>query len=686
MRSLIVGMSVAVVAATVHAVSYTWPADTSGGLRFEGGSYEVSQTTGDMVNNGGAIVVTNATLNAWNADGDDVNFLNESGGTTTLDKGGTFRVYSLKSDGILNLNPGSRLELEKFIYSKSATGRINADGGLIVFRNVSKPSPYYWFPNYDSYAAGWVVNVMEGGLVISNAVSGDPRGYMPPIKSGASTDGGVTYKGVGTIYATENVNNNFNGGVTIAGGLTLAVKSDKSFGALPATPTDNIFWKANGTLYGNTSNFEINRNRNIVISPGVQMAGGSSSSLRILGTIRSEVDGDETTIIKANQSWNGSLVLSPGAGRTNQVGRLKAAARLVIESGTTVVCNTAGDSTKPTESIVGILREDSSNPTSYNDNKGILEVKGGELRCEGSGYVPIKNYGQLIVSGGVCDFNVPGHSSHEVLNGFVTPGRTIVKNGGELRCWTFRLSQNSTIVNGDIPTQLHLVTGGVVRCREFTVGGNSVACRIDFDGGGVRAIAGVGDFLGKSSAEWPNVPVYVHEGGAVFDSNGYNIGVHLPLQSAAANDGGLTKKGDGRLTLSKANTYNGPTRVLGGNVLFQNAAGFPGGDIEIDAEELVSRGANSPFVSSSTSLTFGSGSKLRILVPAGFDLTRLSANRAVVQTSSAMLGDLPTAVAVDADTGEELPTTTHVMRCSFNATRGTLYVRSYRRGSIIMVL
>ena len=162
--------------------------------------------------------------------------------------------------------------------------------------------------------------------------------------------------------------------------------------------------------------------------------------------------------------------------------------------------------------------------------------------------------------------------------------------------------------------------------------------------------------------------------------------MHLPLTSAAANDGGLTKKGAGTLTVSKANTYNGPTRVLGGKVDFQNAAGFPGGDVEIDAVELASRGANDPFISSSASLTFNEGSKLRILVPAGFDLSRLNTNRAVVTTASPMSGDLPTAVAVDAETGEELPTTTHVMRCSFNATRGTLYVRSFRRGTIIMIL
>ena len=49
----------------------------------------------------------------------------------------------------------------------------------------------------------------------------------------------------------------------------------------------------------------------------------------------------------------------------------------------------------------------------------------------------------------------------------------------------------------------------------------------------------------------------VKAGGAVFDTNGFNITVAQPLLAAG---GGLTKQGAGTLTLSGANTYNGAGR------------------------------------------------------------------------------------------------------------------------------
>ena len=639
MRSLIVGMSFAVVAATVHAVSYTWPADTSGGLRFENNVYTVDTTPGTLVNNG-TMTVTNATVNAWTQSNNTAAFENES--TVNLESNGVFKVYSFKPDGILNLNRGSVLELEKFVRSQNASGRINADGGKIVFRNVSNPSTYNWFENYQGQASGWCINVKEGGLVVSNAVSGAPRGHMPPAKSGAANDGGVTYEGAGTIYVNAN-NHTFNGGVRFNGGLTLAPNSDAVFGAVPATPNDNIFFLKSATIYGNATDLEINRNRSIVLSPGVRMTGGSATSLRVLGTIT----GDLSTSVQASSGWNGSLVLSPGEGRTNRVGRLQATGRLVVESGTTVVTTNSAASTDPAYSVVGI----EGNNSAYSDYKGVFEAKGGELRSEGSGYVPIRKYGQLVVSGGVCDFRV---GSQEILNGFGSAGRTIVKNSGELRCYTFRLTQCSTgNGGGEIPTQLWLGTNGVVKCRSFTVGGSTLACRVDFDGGVMKGDGNgnVGNFLGKSNEEWPYVPVYVHEGGAAFDSNGNDIGVYLPLQSAAASDGGLTKKGDGTLTVGGANTYNGPTRVLGGTIAFTNASGFPGGDVEIDGEMLAARSTSTACITV-PSLAFNSGSKIRILVSTGFNLSRLKSWHKVVSSTATIAGDVPEVEVVDAVTGE----------------------------------
>lgn len=644
MHKFCLGMiAVAVAGVAFGDIAYTWPeGGTTGTVEFKDTTYTVSQTSGS-ISNSGTITVTNATVNAWTADANDVEFVNESAGIVNLESNGVIRVRKFRDRGTLNLNRGATLELETFKYSNTSTGRINANGGRIVFRKISGST---WFDALDSYASGWTLNVLEGGLVVSNAVSGNVNGNMPPVKSGAVHDGGITYEGVGTINTGSGKwvgGNTFNGGTRVKGGITLSVVSDAVFGAVPATPTDNVFWMANATLFGNAADFEINRNRNVVISSGVQMTGGSATSLRILGT----VCGDDTTSIKASKSWNGSLVLSPGEGRTNRVGRLQADGRLVIESGVTVVNGTPPTgNTDPAKSVVGIEGDNSA----YSDVKGgVFEVKRGEFRSEGRGYVPIRKYGQLIVSEGLCDFRV---NAQEILNGFGTPGRTIVKDGGELRCYAFRLTQcDSGSGGGQIPTQLYLGTNGVVKCREFKIDNVSYACRIDFDGGTMKGDGkdNVGDFLGKSSEEWSHVPVYVHEGGAAFDSNGYNIGVHLPLQSAVASDGGLTKKGDGTLTVSKSNTYNGPTRVLGGTIAFTNASGFPGGDVEIDGEMLAERSTSSACITV-PSLSFNTGAKIRILVPSGFDVSRLKAWHKIVSSTAVITGDVPSVEIVDVDT------------------------------------
>ena len=60
----------------------------------------------------------------------------------------------------------------------------------------------------------------------------------------------------------------------------------------------------------------------------------------------------------------------------------------------------------------------------------------------------------------------------------------------------------------------------------------------------------------------------VQNGGAVIDSNGYNIGIGLPM--VAAGTGGLTKLGTGTLCLSANNTYTGNTTISNGTLLLGN--------------------------------------------------------------------------------------------------------------------
>ncbi|MBO7684754.1 MAG: autotransporter-associated beta strand repeat-containing protein, partial [Kiritimatiellae bacterium] len=58
--------------------------------------------------------------------------------------------------------------------------------------------------------------------------------------------------------------------------------------------------------------------------------------------------------------------------------------------------------------------------------------------------------------------------------------------------------------------------------------------------------------------------------------------------------GGLTKRGAGTLTLTRANTYGGATRLEGGTLAFTHAQGLPGGDVEFASAALVGANGTAP--------------------------------------------------------------------------------------------
>lgn len=82
---------------------------------------------------------------------------------------------------------------------------------------------------------------------------------------------------------------------------------------------------------------------------------------------------------------------------------------------------------------------------------------------------------------------------------------------------------------------------------------------INFNAGTLIAGASSTTFL----EDLPNTKVLVSAGGAIIDSNGFDITISEPLQNAG---GGLTKKGLGVLRLDGANTYPGPTTIDAGTL------------------------------------------------------------------------------------------------------------------------
>ena len=125
----------------------------------------------------------------------------------------------------------------------------------------------------------------------------------------------------------------------------------------------------------------------------------------------------------------------------------------------------------------------------------------------------------------------------------------------------YATSTGTVNLNGGV-----LATGGITK---LTDGGH-----VNFAGGTLRATGSNADILsGFASGD-----VQIATGGAVIDTQAFNVGLSTVLQGA----GGLTKQGNGTLTLSGNNSYGGDTTVTGGLINFSIGENLGTGNITLD--------------------------------------------------------------------------------------------------------
>ncbi|WP_449070532.1 beta strand repeat-containing protein [Prosthecobacter sp.] len=128
------------------------------------------------------------------------------------------------------------------------------------------------------------------------------------------------------------------------------------------------------------------------------------------------------------------------------------------------------------------------------------------------------------------------------------------------------------------------LNGGTLATGRSITGGSVGASVFNFNGGTLKANAAtmtLSTTLGT---------VNVRDGGAVIDTNGFNITIaealrHSDIGGDTAIDGGLTKKGNGTLTLSgtEASSFTGITRIHAGELALSKTAGISAivGDITL---------------------------------------------------------------------------------------------------------
>ena len=136
---------------------------------------------------------------------------------------------------------------------------------------------------------------------------------------------------------------------------------------------------------------------------------------------------------------------------------------------------------------------------------------------------------------------------------------TVTGNGSLTSTGNFDLLNAVATTSGTSKLNLN---GGVTTVGGFIQTTTAQSSTINFNGGVLRAAA--------SNVAWlpalTSLTAQVHNGGAVLDSNGFDVTVSQPLVAASGSTGGLTKNGAGTVTLAAANTYTGGTSVTGGTL------------------------------------------------------------------------------------------------------------------------
>jgi autotransporter-associated beta strand protein len=174
-----------------------------------------------------------------------------------------------------------------------------------------------------------------------------------------------------------------------------------------------------------------------------------------------------------------------------------------------------------------------------------------------------------VTNGGVFNVTIGGNSGNlrVGLAGGDNSANNILDISG-----TVNLAPTNAAVNGNNAVSLglsgandilYLRSGGLLVTRAL-VGGSPANAEAHFMGGAIRAIA---NDTGLTNA-------FMEDGGLTVDTTNFFVTISQPL--LASGTGGLTKIGNGMLTLTGTNTYTGPTVVSGGKLVLGPAHAAPG--------------------------------------------------------------------------------------------------------------
>ena len=394
----------------------------------------------------------------------------------------------------------------------------------------------------------------------------DTNGNNVALSQTISGAGGLTKQGQGTLTLAGN--NLYSGATTVTGGL-INFTSTNNFGSGQITLSGGgLQWATGSTadissklapLGAGGGTFDTNGNT-VTLASAITGSGGlTKQGLGVLTLAGNNSYSGGTTVsagtlvgnsssLQGNILNNASVVFNQ-SGAGIYAGTMAGSGSLTLQGGGLLNLTGTNTYTGGTSVSGGLINFNSAN----NFGTGAITLAGGGLQWAAGTTTDISS--RLVLAGTNATFDTNGNN--------VTFASALGGTGGITKAGNGILTLGATNTYSGGTT----VSGGLIN---FNSANNFGTGPITLAGGGLQWAAGTTTDISSR--------LVLAATNATFDTNGNNI----TFASALSGTGGITKAGNGILTLGATNTYSGGTTVTGGLINFNSAGNFGSGQVTLN--------------------------------------------------------------------------------------------------------